>query len=228
MSHLNLLPDSYVKQRMRHRIDLACVLLFAVVMGGSVVADVMGRKKAAQSQRDYGSVLTRYAAGVTFVTHFLSMESEKGKLQSQIKKAAQLGDVVPRSYLLGLLTRARNGEMYLRRVEFAVVEFEASASESSSGTRRTQSSSAGRSPKTPKVKAPMRKLIRIRVDGYASNSAEISQFHQALKREPMIENIEQGYSRGVLIDKKPWINFDLMMEVPLDGDTPLVKRGGSS
>ena len=156
------------------------------------------------------------------------MESEKGKLQAQIKKAAQLGDVVPRSYLLGLLTRARNGEMYLRRVEFAVVEFEASASESSSGTRRTQSSSAGRSPKTPKVKAPMRKLIRIRVDGYASNSAEISQFHQALKREPMIENIEQGYSRGVLIDKKPWINFDLMMEVPLDGDTPLVKRGGGA
>ena len=113
MNDLNLLPESYVKQRLRHRLDLLCVVLFAVVMGSIIITEMISRRRFQQIWLIHTQVGAKFSGAANFVNNFFMLQGTRNRLLREAETASAMEEHIPRSYLLAVVTNARCGTVCL-------------------------------------------------------------------------------------------------------------------
>ncbi|MCD4823562.1 MAG: hypothetical protein K8S55_03075 [Phycisphaerae bacterium] len=218
MSELNLLPESYVKERMRYRIDLLCVLLFAVIMGGLIVIERTTRGKLETAKKEYVETNARYTKAVNKTKTYFQLQSKRDKLLKQVEAAATVTQRIPRSYLLAIITNARSTNMLnLTKLNIIVTIPKSNASSASSGNQKTVRGKSSTKP-PPKTES-LSPVITIELEGNAQTYDDVKDFFKNLKRCDAIdeENATWPVTREPT-KSNPRSGFEIKLKVKKDLD----------
>ncbi len=213
MEILNLIPDYYIHQRVRYRVDLLCVLLFAVVMASIMVAETVSRDQLQESRQEYVAVNEDFGEAAEFVNEFFALQVEKRKLFEDVSLVASMEDTVPLSYLVGVITNARSGSLCITSIRNLRRD---SIIEQSVVVERSDQ------PDTPPP--PRREVIRANIQGMAESHQEVNQFVDALARNQIMEQVMLKYYRPARVDETEVLGFEIDIQCRTDIDVLQLRK----
>jgi len=219
MSTVNLLPDDYVRSRVERRANLLCLGLFTVVMGGVGGAYFVCERSRSHAQEVKDRLEREYLDAEKLISKMQELEGEKNRLQAKALATASLMERVPRSALLGVVTRALPDHTFLKDFELETEEVKASSSK-----RKTKFAK--------KAKAADRQAARMavsmKITGLAPTDVEVARFIANLARNPLTRAVDLVYSEETIVDKKaderPVREFQVKVELKHDADAVEVVR----
>lgn len=212
MTTLNLLPDSYIKQRARYRIELLCVVLFAVVMGSIMVAETISRRELETLHSTYVQVNKEFNQASDQIDEFFAKRVTKAELGNEVGLAAQMQERVPHSYLLALIANARGNSVSLTRI--SNMDRKEVPVSGEAGERRRVDRSRGKDEPPPKMKT----IITTNIQGVADRDDDIARFVTALRENPVVESARWKYSRETKVGNIAVRTFEIEMIFQTDID----------
>lgn len=216
MSALNLLPDSYAKERRRRRLNLLFVVLYGVVMASLIPTERVTRKRNANTRQALAGVLARYLDAGDFLNTFQALHASKCALLREAEAAIAMEEGVPRSYILGVIAMACPEALALDTVSIAVrmpTPRPISPSEKKTG----QKSSAPRGAKEEAPAAPEPPLvISVALSGVAMSDRDVAHLLAALKAHPLMSRVDLRYTKEALIKNQPYRAFEIGLEIKGD------------
>jgi hypothetical protein len=207
MNDLNLLPESYLRERLRYRIDLLCVLLFAIVMGTIMTAEAISRQRIQKTQVTYASVTAQFSEATKFIEEFFSLQNRRDKLLSKAESATSMAEHIPRSYLLAILTNSRSEKIGFNRVQIRTVQPPAPKP---TPEEKLAAEAAGAEPKN---QFPPKPDIKISVYGVGDRDQDIFDFIAALKQREIVEEVVYSSSKDHVIEDEIYRKFELLCEI---------------
>lgn len=206
MEILNLIPDYYIRQRVRYRVDLMCVILFAVVMGAIMVVETVSRRQLQESRQEYLSVNKDFKAAAEYVNEFFALQVERDNLMEEVSLAASMEDTVPLSYIIGVITNARTGSLCLTSIRGM--------------GRQTVVEQAVRVERSDQLPPPevTRQIIRANLQGLAKTHQEVNQFVETLAQSPIMDNVQLKYYRNARVAETECLSFEIDIQCRTDID----------
>jgi len=119
MSTINLLPDDYLRKRAQRRANILCLALFGAVMVGVVLAALHSEQNNGALEDRRREISRQYEQTQKVIETMRQMEQKKQELTAKAADTASLMERVPRSYLLGLVTRVCPENITLERFELS-------------------------------------------------------------------------------------------------------------
>lgn len=214
MGQLNLLPESYVRERFRYRIDLMCVILFAVVMGSVMGAEAVSRARINETKDLHTRVTAQYSEATKFIKAFFQLQGERNYLLKEAEIAASMEEHIPRSYLLAVITNALRGSVSLEDVTISAVYPQYRPIP----PKKTAQGTKPGKPKVPDL-PQIPPIITVELVGLAEKEEDIGAFIAALRASKLVSRLEHKYSRDDLYEKKyPVSRFSLFIRIRRDLD----------
>jgi Tfp pilus assembly protein PilN len=105
-SQLNFLPDDYLERKAQRRTNVACAMLFMVVMGGVGGAFYLDDQANRRIDRQHGKVEEQYVAEAKRLEQVKQMQEKQQRMFRQAALTASLLERIPRSYILAEITNA--------------------------------------------------------------------------------------------------------------------------
>jgi hypothetical protein len=204
---INLLPDYYVKQRHRDRIDLICVVVFGLLMGGMIVGNHFLREKYDSLHNQSQEVSRRFEQESQWMRRYYDLQRDRSEMLKKAKLGSAVQERMSRSYLLAMLADARPKELSV--TELSLMAREPVPESEKPGVKRTRSDRTPR--KNPEPTPPPEPLVRINVNGLAENDRDVAAFYSSLKGHPLVETIELSYTREVQKDRDYFREFEIVM-----------------
>ncbi len=199
MSTMNLLPDYYVKRRFRDRIDLVCVVLFAVIMAGIIGADKYSGKRTCEIRSENMAVNTNFNEAASFLKQdFFRLQSRAEALLAQARASASKEDRLPRSYVLAAVTKACPQNVSLSELLLASRQRNKPAPKRRGRVVKQTKSQA--QAQADKSKLPP--IVEVRLQGSARTDADITKYYSILKAHPLTQEVELQYTREARADGK--------------------------
>jgi len=202
MNDLNLLPESYVKQRLRHRLDLLCVVLFVVVMVSIIITERVSRRRFQQIRLIHTQVGAKFSGAAEFVNNFFMLQGTRSRLLREAEIASAMEEHVPRSYLLAVVTNARCGTVCLTSMNVETHEVRPSGAAGDMGSTgskgKTHKSSRKKREKKnleKQTQMPPPSVITIKLQGISETDEDIASFVAALRKSPLLEEVKWRYAR---------------------------------
>ncbi len=197
MSTMNLLPDYYVKRRFRDRVDLACVVLFAVIMAGIIGADKYSGKRTREIRSENIAVNASFDEAASFLKqNFFRLQGHAEALLAQARASASKEDRLPRSYVLAAVTKACPQNVSLSELLLASRQRNKPAPKRRGRVVKQTKSQA----QADKSKLPP--IIEVRLQGLARTDADITKYYSILKAHPLMQEAELQYTREARADGK--------------------------
>ncbi|NBB94190.1 MAG: hypothetical protein GVY16_00425 [Planctomycetes bacterium] len=211
MSNLNLLPDYYVKERFRYRIDMICVVLFAIVMAAMIVVGKRTEKDLNEVRKVHERVTSRFEEARDFVEVFFSKQADRNALQKRLASLQDLRQAVGASYILSLLTTSAPSDVSLSRVSIA----------EPAAVRPNQNNLApgkgGQTGPPPPPRVP--EYMEVTVKGRATDTAPLNVFVQALIANALTDKVSSPYSRLNTHEDETFYEFNFNFRVLTDRKT---------
>ncbi len=219
MGQLNLLPESYVKERFRYRIDLMCVILFAVVMGSVMGAEAISRARINETKFLHTRVTAQYAEATKFIKAFFELQNERDQLLKEAQIASSMEERVPRSYLLAVIGNALRGTASIEELTIKATypQYRYVSAKDKSRGRRGRSSAREKPTRVPDLPQPP-PIITIDLVGIAQKQEDIGAFIASLRASKLIERLEHKSSRDEMFDNISVTRFTLFMRIKRDVD----------
>ncbi|MBT7170989.1 MAG: hypothetical protein HN909_04380 [Phycisphaerales bacterium] len=85
---MNLLPEWYVRERMRNRADMFCVVLFGIVMAGLMVDEYIGRSKLRKSREKYDVAMAKFDRSDKEAIDFSLAQTERTQVLKEVLQEA--------------------------------------------------------------------------------------------------------------------------------------------
>jgi len=194
MSQMNLLPDYYVKQRFRNRVDMLCVILFTLVMGGIIVVGTVQGRNYRETQSQYEAVTEQFNQETESLDEFIRLRGTKRTLHNDAKQVSDLEEAIPRSYLVAVVARSLPAKAGL-----SVLEISEKISVTADMTRGTKKPAKGKpqvtkSSAAQQEEAPPPRLV-VSIGGYAATEADVAQIYSTLKAHPMTKDVQLRHTR---------------------------------
>ncbi|HPS53207.1 MAG TPA: PilN domain-containing protein [Phycisphaerae bacterium] len=187
MNQINLLPEEFIKERFRRRIDLTLVILFAIVMVSVIMAERLSSRKfdaVTQTQtREDG----QFAQVDNSSKDFFALLTKRSAYIGDVQKAKALEQKVPRSYLLAVINNACGDELSLEKINCNIFE---QVQVQRTGKRVVITSSTA-NPTKPK------EMDIIDIYGVAASDGDVTDFVSRLKSNPVFSEVN-------LIQTKEW------------------------
>jgi len=206
MNNLNLLPESYVKQRFRHHVDLLCVVLFAIVMAGVIVTEMVSRRRFHEVQHTHTQVNTKFSGAAGFVNGYFTLQGQRNRLLRKAEIASAMEERIPRSYLLAVVTNARCGTVCLTAMDVDACEVRPDGAEGDMGRKGKKgkthkSSRKKREQKKTKKETPKRPdvIITIKLQGISETDEDIADFVEILRKSPLLKEVKWRYAKEVRV-----------------------------
>ena len=189
MSTMNLLPDYYVKKRYRSRVDMVCVVLFAIIMMVIIGAEFLSNSQSVKFQSEYAEVNKEFTGTANFLkNNFFQLQGQKQAMLKEAKATAEKEDRVPRSYVLAVVTNACPENVSLSEIILKTTD-----PNKQTGKKIVKRVKSGAKAEKEKPKLPL--VIEVNVRGEAQNDSDFITLFSALKSHPLIKKIEQEYTR---------------------------------
>lgn len=114
---MNLLPESYIRRQFRNRVDLACIIIFALIMVGVILVDRTTRTGFDKAHQQYtiATAMSERASGLT--GEFFALQRTKDTMIAEAKWAMEMEECIPRSYLLGVITNSLPETVSLTKIQ---------------------------------------------------------------------------------------------------------------
>lgn len=213
MSVMNLLPEYYVKQRFRRRVDILCTVLFAMVMGGVIVGGTLQGRRYRQTREQHEWISRQFRQEAAMLEEFLRLRGEKRKLADAARETSDLEETLPRSYLVAAVARALPKDASLSVMEICeqiTVKAPAVANPKAPNTpaaktkpspsrppaagntqvTRSRDRKAGNEPPVP----PKPQWV-VKIAGFAAGDSDVAQIYTTLKSLPITEEVQLRHSR---------------------------------
>ncbi|MCK5113822.1 MAG: PilN domain-containing protein [Phycisphaerae bacterium] len=198
MSAMNLLPESYIKRQFRERLDLMCILIFAVIMGGAIIVDRMTRSSFDDAREKYtnASVTSKSASGLT--GEFMALKRTKNEMMAQAQDAMKMEERIPRSYLLGVITNSLPEAISLTKIQLETTIPEPEKKEKETGSNVLHRKSSSEQPDADEPPAPKPDpIVTVTIEGVSvsKNDYEVAELIRTLKSKGLFKTIEPLYAR---------------------------------
>jgi Tfp pilus assembly protein PilN len=189
MDRINLLPDYYVKQRLRNRVDLVCVMLFGLVMAGLLVAEHVSGKETRLTLTSEEAVARRFEAQREKMDELYRLNAQKMALRQQadgVPQAMRLEDPIPRSFLLAEIINACPDSVMLFDINMDRLRIDPNL-----GNKKKRQTISSDNPNDPKEtdKPQAYYLYTVAVKGIASDDEQVGQFYAALNQSPIFRRV---------------------------------------
>ena len=203
MNSMNLLPDSYIKRQFRDRIDMVCIVIFAIVMGGAFLVDRITRTGYDKAHDNYSNatVMSGKASGLT--EEFFALQRTKDAMITEAKGTMKMEERIPRSYLLAVITNALPKTVSLTKVQLETKIPEISKDKEDSRKTGMKNSSVQRKSSTEQsaVDVPPEPkpdpVVTVTIEGVSvsENDYDIAEFIRILKGKGLYKKITPLYAR---------------------------------
>ena len=188
MSTMNLLPDSYVKKRFRNRINMVCVVIFTFIMAVMILVELFSGSKNTDVQSDYVAASEEFKGTADFLKKdFFLLQGRKSAMLREAEAAAEKEDLIPRSYVLSVVTNACPPNLSLTEVFLKTTD---PNKETGKKVVKRVSSAA---PVEEKPKLPL--FIEVDVEGLAKNDSDVTMLYSTLKSHPLVKIVQLQYTR---------------------------------
>jgi hypothetical protein len=211
MSNLNLLPDYYVKERFRYRVDMICVVLFAIVMAAMIVVGKRTEKDLNEVRAVHERVTSRFEEAREFVEVFFAKQGDRNALQKRLSSLQDLRQAVGASYVLSILTTSAPPEVSLSRV--SIVE----PAPVRVNPQNLPPAKGGKTGPPPPPRVP--EYLEVAVNGRATDTAPLNVFVQAVIANPLTEKVSSPYSRLSSHEDETFYEFNFDFRVRTDRKT---------
>ena len=228
MSQMNLLPDYYVKQRFRNRVDMFCVILFTLIMGGIIFVGTVQGRKYRETQAQYESVTRQYNQETGAMDEFMRLRGKKRMLLNDAKQVSELEETLPRSYLLAVVNRSLPDKASLSVID---ISEKITISAASSGTKSSQVKAAKAAARANKGKTQVTKSsatpqqeeapppqLCVRIGGYAQSDADVAQMYTTLKSNPITQEVVLHHIQEGKVKDNVYREFQIDWTVRSDMD----------
>lgn len=203
MSQMNLLPEYYVKQRVRYRIDMICVVLFGMIMAGILYVGYRSRVRLEEEQGTHEEVTARYSKAAETIGDFFQLQNTHKKLLEEAQTASGMEVRIPRSYLLAMLTKACPEGLSLEAIDIGMVRPKVKI-EPAAGGRGRRPARPATPPKTTKESDA---YTTINIQGIAKESQLVYDFSRALMANPLVKDSQESQVEGLEINGKRYQQF---------------------
>ena len=223
MTTINLLPKSYVKQQSQNRVDMLCVVLFAMVMGGLMLAEHSLNKKYGETLVLHRTINNQFAAEEKFLEGSFRLQARKNVFLEEartISAVIQKEESIPRSYVLAAITKACPLDVSLDKMKIEMARATGQFVQNDEGKSKSKKKPSRvkrrgnpvtsmillaekRSGRTINETLPH---IMVRIEGQSKSDKAIAKFYSDLKANPLFElcviEIAQDHKKLDLKDRK--------------------------
>lgn len=197
MSTMNLLPDYYVKKRYRNRVNLVCVVLFAVVMAVIIGAELLLSGRDAKIQSEYAEVDEEFTKTADFLKKdFFQLQGQKQAMLREAQAVAEREDRIPRSYVLAVITNVCTENLSFREILLTTIDPNKQVSKKRAVKRITSETQD----EEEKPKLPL--IIEVKLQGEAQKDSDVTNLFSALKSHPLMKKVDLKYIREEGSDTK--------------------------
>jgi hypothetical protein len=204
MANLNLLPDYYVKERFRYRIDMICVMLFAVVMAGVIIIGKRTEHGLDEVKRTHEKVDGQFDVAAGFVKEFFAKQHQQASLRRELVRLERLRQPLGPSYVLAMITEACPEDVSLRYVRILqpgpVTE-----------TNPNLPKGKGAKSKPPKAKIP--EYLDVEIQGRAEAESMANAFEAELQSHILTAKVNMPVLDSVMLDGKMVYSFRMSFQV---------------
>ena len=217
MSTINLLPKDYVAQRLHRRLNLACGTLFAVVVVAIIGAYLVSDHNQRRTERVREQVDAKYEEATKLIQRMQTLEMRKTTMVRKAESTSSLMERVPRSTLLGLITKARPKYTSLLEVKLETTRakrrLRPGESKSPTGTSVLSTASPFETGQVPVV-------VGITVRGLAATDSDVARFIANLARSPLFEVPDLGFTqtKDVPEAETPLRLFEILIRLKPNAD----------
>ncbi len=204
MTTINLLPKAYLRQQSQNRVDMICVILFAVVMGGVMLAEHTLSKKYGETLVLHRAINNRFAAEEKFLEGSFRLQARKNVFLEEartISEVIQKEERIPRSYVLAVITKACPLDVSLDKMKIEMVRPTKRFVQKDEGKPKSKKKSSRakhrgnpvtsmillaekRSGRTINETLPH---ITVRIEGQSKSDEAVAKFYSDLKADPLFE-----------------------------------------
>ena len=180
-NELSFLPDDYLEKKAQRRTNVIFAGLFLLIVGGMTSAFVLGERAARQEAEKATEVERQYADVAKPLEQFRQMQDKQRQMMRQAEVASSLIEKVPRSTVLGEITKAVPAGLSLTDLAL-ISRVRTTAAAQPTGTAYQQSK-AEREKKGKPADAsaePKQYDVSIKMTGIAMNNHQVMAFFSTL------------------------------------------------
>jgi hypothetical protein len=207
MANLNLLPDYYVKERLRYRVDMICVVLFAIVMAALIVVGKRTERSLEQVHAEHEQIVGQFKETGTEVKDFFALQSNLNKLKKDLNAYEEMRQRVSPSYVLAVI-----GQVCPETVSLSELQIHRRVAEG----KTTAANLPNQKPSASSKAAP---YLQISMDGVAEGEEAIGAFVRGIREHPLTKDVNWPMSRSQTIDGETFRVFNMSFVIRTDEQT---------
>ncbi|HUT01947.1 MAG TPA: PilN domain-containing protein [Phycisphaerae bacterium] len=194
MSTINLLPQDYVQRRSQYRVNLICMVLFAVVMASVGAASLVSERTSKNTREVCERINAAYADAAKLIDEVHQLEARKRKMLQKARMSAALMERLPRSYVLAALTNALPKGAALISLEMSVRPIQPNTDPRKNPRTKYASVAQARARKQASPTPPTLAVV-LDIKGKASTDVQVARFIANLARHGLMEMVDLSYSK---------------------------------
>lgn len=220
MSTMNLLPDYYVKRRLRNRFDLVCVVLFAIVMAVMIGTDKYSSRQNRIIQAENIKVNAKFTEAANFLKNdFFQLQGCKGAMLKNAQAVAEKEERIPRSYILAVITNACPESLSLSELLLTTREPTKQKNKRGRVVKRVKTGAKSAEAQEDKPKPPP--IIEVKLQGVAKTDSVVTGLYSVLKFHPLVKKVDLQYTREEGADAKASRRSGSQKKTPVEDEVPL-------
>ncbi len=193
MANLNLLPDYYVKERLRYRVDMIFVVLFAIVMAALIVVGKRTQRDLNEAAAEHERVVSRFSETGVDVKEFFALQGQYNKLKKDLAAYEEIRQRVSPSYVLAFITQVCPESVSLKKLRI----------------RRPSSGDAPASSATASY-------LEITMDGISEDEESIGTLVAEIRQHPLTKDVIWPLSRPVTLGDQTFRTFEMSFVMRTD------------
>lgn len=191
MNDMNLLPEWYVRERMRNRADMFCVVLFGIVMAILMVDEYLGRRKLRDSREKYSIVKAEFETASKETEIFRADKIKRTHLLEEVKQTASGQQYFTPLLLMDLLSRCAKGSVRFDSTRMTTKWQVIGGAPKPGGTVSRGTASAA------KVKPVPVRAVSVQLDGTVGKEEELSRLELQLRKTELFSDVRLEQSQVV-------------------------------
>lgn len=225
----SFLPADYIREKSERRANLLTLTLFAIVMGGVIVAFGVTNRSWQQLRSRQATVNELYVQEGQKLEQLKALEAQRAQMMDKAEITAALLEKVPRWAMLGELTLRMPTDMRLDSLALKstrtdtkpqAVDPKAAKPGPTPLVKSLTDKVSGKKVEPPKPKiAPPKFTYALTIAGTAQQNNDIADYIASLKQSPVLDKVEMAFIKVVREKDTELRKFEVTATLRIDADS---------
>lgn len=196
MGNIDMTPREYVEQKREYRIDLICVVIFAVVMVVLIGAEIWTAQGYNAAESRHAKAAARFEAATGRLEDFQAIAAERNAARSRLQQAMNVTGSLPTSRIFHEVARAAGEDAAV--VEWTLTRLDemptpaAPPAEDAGLKKKRKVVSSKRKPgqKPPAKPLKLSNIFRVEIRGAAKDDQAVIDFESRLEVNDIFQRVD--------------------------------------